>query len=123
MTWFLSGLPWPGDKVRTDPVSESGSIELEMGYGADEFGKVLTGAFTGEKSDYISESLARHHWRITEPGSDLNIEISVKERPPRRLGLFALPVLGVVFQMKNTDADLQTKFFKRFHKYFHKGGG
>lgn len=123
MTWFLSGLPWPGDNVRTEAVPEFGVIEYEMGYGADEFGKVLTGAFTGDQSDYSSETVVRHHWRILEAGSDLTIEIDVSEQPPRKLGLFALPVLQVRFQVLQTSAELQSRFFERFHKYFHKGGG
>ena len=109
--------------MRTDPAPESGIIELEMGYAADEFGKVLTGAFTGDKSDYSSETVSRHHWRISQVNSDLAIEIKVREKPPRKLGLFVLPVLQVEFQMLDTIADLQKKFFERFHQYFHKGGG
>jgi len=109
--------------VRTDPAPESGIIELEMGYAADEFGKVLTGAFTGDKSDYSSETVSRHHWRISKVDSDLSIEIEVCERPPRKLGLFVLPVLLARFQVLDTNADLQSKFFERFHQYFHKGGG
>jgi hypothetical protein len=123
VTWSLSGLPWPGDNVRTEPVPEFGVIEYQMGYGADEFGKVLNGAFTGEQSRYTSETVARHHWRIQEAGSGLAIEIDVSEQPPRKLGLFALPVLHVRFQILQTPAELQSQFFERFHKYFHKGGG
>jgi hypothetical protein len=123
VTWSLSGLPWPGDKVRTDPAPESGIIELEMGYGADEFGNVLSGAFTGEKSNYSCETLARHHWRIVGTEKEFQIEIEVSEKPPRKLGLFVLPVLRVQFNVLNSPADLQASFFDRFHKYFHKGGG
>ncbi len=109
--------------MRTDPAPESGIIELEMGYGADEFAKVLTGAFTGDKSDYSCETVSRHHWRISQTDSDLAIQIKVSEQPPRKLGLFVLPVLQVEFQTLDTTADLQMKFFERFHQYFHKGGG
>jgi len=120
---FPSGHRWLGDRVRTDPAPESGIIEYEMGYGADEFGNVLTGAFTGEQSDYACEKISTHHWCITQAGADFAIEIGVSEKPPRRLGLFVLPVLHVQFQVLDTAADLQLKFFKRFHQYFHKGGG
>jgi len=109
--------------VRTDPAPESGIIEYEMGYGAAEFGNVLNGAFTGDKSDYFCETVSRHHWRISQEDTDLSIEIEVCERPPRRLGLFVLPVLLARFQVLDTNADLQSKFFERFHQYFHKGGG
>ncbi len=109
--------------MRSGPAPESGIIEYEMRYGADEFGNVLTGAFTGNKSDYSCSTVSRHHWRISQVGTDLAIEIDVRERPPRKLGLFVLPVLQVRFQVLDTSADLQSKFFERFHKYFHKGGG
>ncbi len=101
----------------------AGIIEYEMGYGADEFGNVLQGTFSGEKSPYRYETLARHHWRMSQLDSELNIEIQVEEMPPRRLGLFALPVLQVKFYLHQTTLDDQTGFFDRFHKYFHKGGG
>jgi len=118
-----SGHPSPEDKVHTDPAPKSGIIELEMGYAADEFGNVLSGAFTGDKSDYSCETVSRHHWRISQTDTDLAIEIEVSEKPPRKLGLFTLPVLLARFQVLDTNADLQSKFFERFHQYFHKGGG
>ena len=120
--WSRYGHPSPGGKVDT-ATPETGPIELEMGYRADEFGNVLTGAFTGEKSDYRCQSVSTRHWRITQPGTSLLIEIVVSEKPPRKLGLFVLPVLQVQFQLLDTAADLEVKFFERFHKYFHKGGG
>lgn len=104
-------------------IPETGTIELEMGYRADEFGNVLTGTFTGEKSDYRCQPLSTCHWRITRPGTSLLIEIVVSEKPPRKLGLFVLPVLRVQFHLLDTAADLEAKFFERFHQYFHKGGG
>ena len=98
-------------------------IEFEMGYGADEFGSVLRGPFSGEKSPYRCESIAKHHWRISQLDAPPLLEIQVMEMPPRRLGLLALPVLQVQFLLQDTDAELKNKFFDRFHKYFHKGGG
>ena len=109
--------------MHTDPVGESGSVEYEMGYRADEFSKVLTGSFTGEQSNYICETLTSRHWRISERDGELQIEIQIEEKPPRKIALFSLPVLQVRFQMVATAAELQEKFFKRFHQYFHKGGG
>ncbi len=102
---------------------EPGIVEYEMGYRADEFGNVLTGAFTGNKSDYRCQLVSSCHWRVTQPGTSLLIDIVVCEKPPGRLGLFVLPVLQVQFQLLDTTADLEAKFFERFHKYFHKGGG
>ena len=105
------------------PSNEVSSVEYEMGFAADEFGNVLTGSFSGENSDYQGETLANHNWLISQKNSDLKITIKVTEMPPRRLGLFALPVLKVVFQMEKSVAEDQGAFFKRFFKYFHKGGG
>ncbi|MFV2031527.1 MAG: hypothetical protein ACC663_03435 [Gammaproteobacteria bacterium] len=98
-------------------------IEYEMGYGADEFGNVLQGPFSGERSIYRCETIARHHWRINQIDAPNLLEIRVQEMPARRLGLFALPVLQVRFYPQQADAELQGKFFTRFHQYFHKGGG
>jgi len=94
-----------------------------MGYGDDEFGNVLTGPFSGESSDYHCKTLTRHCWQITQNESDLKIVINVKEKPPRKLGLFSLPVLQVRFDMEKSVPEDQGKFFNRFFKYFHKGGG
>lgn len=98
-------------------------IEYEMGYGADEFSNVLQGSFSDEKSPYRCETIATHHWRIIQPGESNLLEIRVQEMSPRRLGLFTLPVLQVRFYLHHIDAELQTRFFARFHQYFHKGGG
>ena len=42
-----------------------------MGYGADEFGKVLQGSFTGERTDFASTELGRHRWRVSLVGHEL----------------------------------------------------
>jgi len=98
-------------------------IEYEMGYGADEFGNVLLGSFSGEKSPYRCDTIATHHWRIIQLDESSLLEIRVLEMPPRKLGLFILPVLQVRFYLQHIDAESQTRFFTRFHQYFHKGGG
>ena len=98
-------------------------IEYEMGYGADEFGNVLLGSFSGEKSPYRCETIATHHLRIIQVDTSNQLEIRVLEMPPRRLGLFILPVLQVRFYLQHIDAESQSRFFARFHQYFHKGGG
>lgn len=98
-------------------------VEYEMGYGSDEFGNVLQGPFSGEKSPYRCETIATRHWRIIQVDTSNQLEIRVLEMPPRRLGLFTLPVLQVRFYLQHADAESQTRFFARFHQYFHKGGG
>ena len=94
-----------------------------MGYGADEFGKVLLGPFSGDRTDFNAAEIARHHWRVWLDGSDFELEIRAAEKPPRKLGLFNLPVLEVRFNFNDTEASLRATFLHRFHQYFHKGGG
>ena len=98
-------------------------VEYEMGYGADEFGNVLNGPFSGDKSSYRCNEIDRHHWSVEQSGESFTLAIMVTEKPPRRLGLFKLPVLEVKFTFTDTDAVLRDQFFHRFHQYFHKGGG
>ncbi len=105
------------------PPSDASSVEYEMGYRADEFGKVLSGSFSGENSGYCCETLERHHWRINQQDTEFQAVIRVTEMPARKLGLFSLPVLRVQFDMEKLDRKSQDNFFKRFFKYFHKGGG
>jgi len=105
------------------PSNDASTVEYEMGYGADEFGKVLTGPFSGESSAYQCQALGRHHWQITQAQSDLTVNVEVKEKPPRKIALFSLPVLQVRFNITKSSPDHQDEFFKRFFKFFHKGGG
>ena len=103
--------------------SLSSVVEYEMGYGADEFGKVLCGPFSGEKSVYRCTQIARHHWLLEQPGTVFELARKVVEKPPCKLGLFNLPVLVVKFFFADTETALRDNFFHRFHQYFHKGGG
>ena len=98
-------------------------VEYEMGYGADEFGNVLNGPFSGDKSSYRCNEIDCHHWSVEQPGESFILAIMVTEKPPRKLGLFKLPVLEVKFSFIDTAAVLRDQFFHRFHQYFHKGGG
>ncbi len=98
-------------------------VEYEMGYGADEFGKVLLGPFSGERSNFDAAEITRHRWSISYNNNPFDLEIRVAERPPRKLGLFNLPVLQVVFTFNQADETMREAFFQRFHQYFHKGGG
>jgi hypothetical protein len=109
--------------MNPNPNPDSPVVEYEMGYGADEFGKVLRGRFSGERSDFNCAEISRHRWLVTLVGTALELVIEVREAPPRKIGLFSLPVLKVRFQFDQTDTDSRLKFFHRFHQYFHKGGG
>ena len=109
--------------MKTNPDPGSPTVEYQMGFAADEFGKVLNGPFSGDKSPYRCRELARHHWSVEQSGEDLDLNIEVVQKPPRKLGLFNLPVLDVRFCFADTDSTLRIRFFHRFHQYFHKGGG
>jgi hypothetical protein len=109
--------------MKSNPDPGSPVVEYQMGYGADEFGKVLNGPFSGDTSPYECRELARHRWSVEQPGEALELTIDVSQQPPRKLGLFNLPVLDVSFSFGATDAALREGFFRRFHQYFHKGGG
>jgi hypothetical protein len=99
-------------------------VELEMGYRDDEFGTVLQGTFTGEKSAYRCVEIETNHWKIEQAGEVFDLDIAVAVQSPRVLGMFKLPVLQVKFTFGDTTAEpLRDKFFHRFHQYFHKGGG
>ncbi len=98
-------------------------VEYEMGYGAEEFGNVLNGPFSGDKSAYLCKQVERYHWALEQPGAAFELTIKVVEKQPRKLGLFNLPVLDVSFNFTDTETSLRDHFFHRFHQYFHKGGG
>lgn len=107
----------------TNPNPDSPIVEYEMGYGADEFGKVLQGSFTGERTDFASTELGRHRWRVSLVGHDFAVVVEVKQAPPRKIALFSLPVLKVRFEFEQAEAEARAQFFHRFHQYFQKGGG
>ena len=109
--------------MNPNPNPDSPIVEYEMGYGADEFGKVLTGPFTGDRTEFESVSIARHRWRVLLPDQAFAVLVEVGEAPPRKIGLFSLPVLKVRFEFEQAEAYTRERFFHRFHQYFHKGGG
>ena len=106
-----------------NPDPDSPVVEYEMGYRADEFGKVLLGPFSGERSLFNCAQIGINRWLVTFAGSAFEAVIEASEAPPRRIGLFNLPVLRVRFEFDKADAGTREQFFRRFHQYFHKGGG
>ncbi len=98
-------------------------VEYEMGYGADEFARVLLGPFSGDRTGFNATEIGRHQWLVSLDDAVFDLAISVAQKPPRKLGLFNLPVLAVKFSFTGTEATLRNAFFHRFHQYFHKGGG
>jgi hypothetical protein len=97
--------------------------EYEMGYTPKEFSRVLEGNFTGEKSEYRATQIEQNHWQLNSLQSDINVDLKINEQAPRKLGHFSLPVLKVVFSVTSSSEELSRKFFDKFFKYFHKGGG
>jgi hypothetical protein len=109
--------------MNPNPNPGSPVVEYEMGYLADEFGKVLQGPFTGERTDFRSAELGPHRWRVTLVGHDFGVVVAAQQAAPRKIALFNLPVLKVRFEFESAEADTRERFFRRFHQYFHKGGG
>ena len=109
--------------MNSNPNPDSAVVEYEMGYGADEFGKVLRGPFSGERSEFVSTETGNHQWRVTLASPAFAVRIDAKQAPPRKIALFSLPVLKVRFEFEQAEGDTRQQFFHRFHQYFHKGGG
>ena len=95
-------------------MAASHEVEYEMGYGADEFGKVLGGPFVTRGSGYLLRETARHDWAITREDGAFELRVRVAEQPARRLGLFNLPVLKVQFSFTDTH---EKTLRARFHRY------
>lgn len=51
------------------------------------------------------------------------VEIALSERPPRRIALVSLPVLGVTFRFVGLDAAARAGFLDYFDFYTRRGGG
>ena len=109
--------------MNPNPNPDSTVVEYEMGYGADEFAKVLQGPFTGERTDFACSGVSRYRWRVALADQDFAVLIGVEQAPPRKIALFNLPVLKVRFEFEQAEGDTRERFFHRFHQYFHKGGG
>jgi hypothetical protein len=93
----------------------------EMGYTVAEFSKTLQGQFLNDKASYICKTISPSHWEILVSGS-LCVTIKISQAPQRNIATLSLPVLNVQFEFSG-NVEQQTRFLKRFFKYFHKGGG
>jgi hypothetical protein len=51
------------------------------------------------------------------------VQISLEEKPPRRMGLIALPVLGITFCFRGLDELARDDFLAYFDLYTRRGGG
>jgi hypothetical protein len=98
-------------------------VVYEMGYRAGEFANVLCGSFSGDKSSFESTPMATNHWKVTHKESNFSVDLIVSEQADREIGMFRIPVIKVCFKIEDDCGDVRAQFFKRFHQYFHKGGG
>lgn len=94
----------------------------DMGYTPHEFSKTLLGGFSDERSPYRVSAVGQFEWRISDE-EGLLVGLSIAPKPARKLGLLELPVLSVNFQIIEDKNQVKSKFFDKFFKYFHKGGG
>ena len=51
------------------------------------------------------------------------VQISLEEKPPRRMGLVALPVLGITLCFRGLDGPARDDFLAYFDLYTRRGGG
>lgn len=94
-----------------------------MGYTVKEFSKVITGEFTGDQSELNGHSLGPQKWQIDLQNSTMIVDIQIQQKPQRELGAMVIPVLQVDFEVNGATEQQSNFFFKKFFKYFHKGGG
>ena len=52
-----------------------------------------------------------------------SVKIRLEQRPPRRMGLIALPVLAVTFRFRGLDKSARDDFLAYFDLYTRRGGG
>ena len=52
-----------------------------------------------------------------------HVEISLEQKPPRRIALIELPVLGVSFRFRGLDELARDDFLAHFDLYTRRGGG
>ena len=91
-------------------------VRREMGCTRAEFIGWLPGA-TRHASFQINDDL------VTVMTHGGRVRIFLEEKPPRRIGLFAIPVLGVTFSFLGLDKPTREDFLTHFDLYTRRGGG
>ena len=89
------------------------SIVKEMALTRAEFVRLLPGA--------IGDAPCRADGDAVHVGDA--VSITLEPLPPRRLGLFEIPVMRVTLRFHGGDADAAHAFVQRFDRAFQKGGG
>jgi hypothetical protein len=91
-------------------------LDREMGCTRAEFLRWLPGA-----ARHAGALPAGDGQTLAVAGGSVRIEL--EERPERRLGLVALPVLAVRFTFTGLAPEARASFLARFDAYTHRGGG
>ncbi len=91
-------------------------LRRDMGCTRDDFFRYLPGATRHVPLEIAGDT-------ITLPLQRGRVEIELVERPLRRIGSFALPVLGVTFRFTGVDAAARDDFLAWFDLYTRRGGG
>jgi hypothetical protein len=91
-------------------------LQRDMGCTRDDFFRYLPGATRHVPLEIVGDTIA-----IPLPGG--RVRIDLVEKPPRRIGSFALPVLGVTFRFTGLDDAARDDFLAWFDLYTRRGGG
>ena len=97
-------------------MSDVVEVRREMGCTRAEFNGWLPGA-TRQAPFQIDRDL------VTVMIRGGRVQILMEERPPRRIGLIALPVLRVTFSFRGLDIRTLDDFLAYFDLYTRRGGG
>jgi hypothetical protein len=97
-------------------MSDVFQLHREMGCTRAEFMAWLPGATRRAPVEIRGEvvTIATHGGRV---------QISLEQKPPRRLALIELPVLGVTFCFRGLDESARDDFLAHFDLYTRRGGG
>ena len=91
-------------------------LQRDMGCTRDDFFRYLPGATRHVPLEITGDTIG-----VPLPGGRVQIELA--EKPPRRLGSFTLPVLGVSFRFIGLDDAARDDFLAWFDLYTRRGGG
>jgi hypothetical protein len=91
-------------------------LDREMGCTRAEFMRWLPGA-----ADHAGAALVGEGLTLALAGG--LVEISLEERPARRIALVTIPVLAVRFRFLGLEEAARALFLARFDAYTRRGGG
>jgi len=97
-------------------MSEVFQLQREMGCTRAEFMACLPGATRQAHFEIRGEV-------VTVASHGGHVEISLVQKPPRRLAQIELPVLDVTFRFRALDESARDDFLAHFDLYTRRGGG